>query len=101
RIRGNGKRTRQIGEGTQEPFGRRFDPRRETKGSRTTEKEDRAAESEDRVVPGAIALQESPDPAPDARRRDSLAQHLHPRDPIDRGERDSPETPERGLPRRV
>ena len=31
------------------------------------------------------------DPAPDARRRDPLAEHLRPRDPRDRGERDPPQ----------
>ena len=37
------------------------------------------------------------DPAADARRRDPLAQHVHPRDPSDRGQRDSAQQGRQGL----
>ena len=42
-----------------------------------------------------------PDPAADARRRDPLAQHLHPRDPGGRGQRDPPQARRRRLQGRL
>ena len=42
-------------------------------------------------------MRKAPDPASDPRRRDPLAQHVHPRDPQRRGQRDPPQARQQGL----